>query len=498
MKTKEFLGLFALTGVSFAINGYHPFSEDAETYLPSIERILHPHLFPVGAEYFELHAHLTLFPQLIAYTVRVGHMSLPWALLLWQIVSFFLFILACWKLMQRIFGNPVASWAGVGLIVALATMPVAGTALYVMDPFLNPRNIIGFAQIFAVLKVIERRYVQAALFLLFGLSIHPFMTAFAITFCLLVVVIDQWSEARVRTEERVFEESEPSPVTPAFLLFGSFDSLFKAPSGAYDMVASNHRYQFLSRWTWYEMLGAVAPLLIFWWFATIARGRRLRHLELLSRSMVVYGAIYFTIGLVVSVPHRLEVLSLLQPMRSLQLLYILLILLGGSLLGEYILRKRVWRWIALFLPLSAGMCYAQRVLYPASSHIEWPGAKPKNPWVQAFQWAHDNTAEGAVFALDPHYMGIQGEDSQGFRAIAQRSQLADAGKDSGVVELFPQIGDSWIAQVRAQTGLEHFQRADFMRLERDYGVSWVVLQQSGHSDLTCPYQNEKVKVCRLP
>lgn len=496
MKTKEFLGLLALTGASFAIGGYHPFSEDAETYLPGIEKILHPHLFPVGAEYFQLHAHLTLFPEMIAYTARLGNMSLPYALLFWQVLSMFLFLLACWKLIQKLFGNPVASWAGVGLIAALTTMPVAGTALYVMDPFVNPRNLITFAQIFAVLRMLERRYVQAGAFLLFGFLIHPLMTVFATMFCLIVVLVDQWSQMRVR--EEILEEAEPSPVAPVFALFGSFDSLFKAPTETYEMVASNHRYQYLSRWTWYEMLGAVAPILLFWWFAMIARARRLRHLELLSYSMVVYGTIYLAAGLIVSLPHRLEVIALLQPMRSLHLLYIFLLLIGGGLLGEYVLRNRVWRWIALFLPLSAGMCYAQRALYPASSHIEWPQAKPKNAWVQAFQWVRDNTPEDAIFAIDPNYMGIDGEDSQGFRAISERSQLADNGKDSGVVEMFPQIGDSWMAQVKAQTGLQYFKHDDFVRLERDYGVSWVVLQQASSADLACPYQNEAVKVCRVP
>ena len=496
MRTKELLGLVALTGASFAIDGYHPFSEDAETYLPSIEKLLHPQLFPIGSEYFQLHARLTVFPQLIAYTARIGHMSLPWTLFLWQVASFFLFILACWKLLEKLFKNPVASWAGVGLIVVLATMPVAGTALYSMDPFLNPRNIIAFAQVFAVLRILERRYLQASLFLIFGFSIHPLMTAFAATFCLLVLVSDQWSEARQTAGEQLVEEA--APATPMFLLFGSLDEIFKAPTEAYDLVAGNHRYQFLSKWTWYETLGAVAPLFIFWGFGRIARARGLRHLELLSRSMAVYGAIYLVLGLIVSVPRRLEVLALLQPMRSLQLLYILMLLIGGALLGEYVLRNRAWRWVALFLPLSAGLCYAQRALYPASAHIEWPGAKPKNPWVQAFEWVRNNTPEQAVFAIDPNYMGIDGEDSAGFRAIAERSQLADAGKDAGVVEMFPQIGDSWLAQVRAQSGLEHFKRADFAPLEHDFGASWVILGQPGDLDLDCPYDNGTVKVCRLP
>ncbi len=497
MRVKECLGLLGLTAAAFAIDGYHPFSEDAETYLPAVEKLLHPNLFPTGSEYFQMHAHLTLFPQLLAYTVRIGHMSLPWALFFWQALSFFLFILACWKLMGRVFANPVANWAGVGLVVALSTMPVAGTALYPMDPFLNPRNIIAFAQIFAILRVIERRYVQAGLFLLFGFSIHPLMTAFAASFCLAVVVIDQWAEVREPAKDQLAVR-EIAPAAPAILLFGSFDELFKPPSGAYDLVAGNHRYQFLSRWTWYELLGAIAPLFIFWGFSQIARVRKMRHLEVLSLGMIVYGLIYFVIGLVVSLPHRLEVLALLQPMRSLQLLYIVMLLIGGGLLGEYVLRKKVWRWVVLFLPLSAGLCYAQRAIYSATTHIEWPTAGPTNPWEQAFQWARNNTPEQAVFAIDPNYMGIEGEDSQGFRAIAERSQLADDGKDSGVVEMFPQVGSSWLAQVRAQSGIKQFKRADFERLERDYGVSWVILQQPGNDDLDCPYKNTVVMVCRLP
>ena len=497
MRIRELLGLTALTGASFIVNGYHPYSEDAETYLPSVERLLHPHLFPIGAEYFQMHAHLTLFPNLIASTVWLGHMPLSWALFLWQMASFFLFILACWKLMDRVFANPVANWAGVGMVVVLSTMPVAGSALYLMDPFLNPRNIIAFATVFAVLKVIERRYLQAGLFLLFGFSIHPLMTAFSATFCALVAAMDQFAEVRAQVRETQ-ESVTATPVAPVLLLLGSFDGLFKAPTESYDLVAVNHRYQFLSRWTWYEMLGAIAPLFIFWGFSLIARARRLRYLELLSRAMVVYGAIYFVIGLIVSIPHRLEVLALLQPMRSLQLLYILMLLFGGGLLGEYVLRTRAWKWVALFVPLSAGMCFAQRALYPASAHIEWPEATPSNSWAQAFQWVRDNTPEQAIFAINPGYMGIDGEDSNGFRAIAQRSQLADGGKDSGVVEMFPQIGASWQAQVRAQKGIDQFKRADFMRLEHDFGVSWVVLQQPGHNDLDCPYKNETVMVCRLP
>jgi hypothetical protein len=508
----EALGLLALATTAFFLHGYHPYSEDAETYLPGIERVLNPRLFPVGSEYFQLHSHLTWFPQLIAWPVQLLHLPLPWALLLWQFAAFLLFLWGCLELARNLFPGSRACWGAVGLVAALFTMPVAGTALYLMDPFLNPRNIIAFAQVFCVARVIERRYLQAAMFMAFAISIHPLMSAFSATFCLLLFCVDRWparwkAPVRVRTETKTKTETDtktgteteaPLPVVRAAGILSPVAKLFDAPTDAYDRVAGTHRYQFLTRWTWYEMLGAIAPMFLLWWFASIARARRLRNLELICRALVVYAVVYFAAGMVVSIPRRLELFSLLQPMRSLYLEYVLMLLAGGGLLGEYVLRKRAWRWIALFLPLSSGMLWAQRSLYPASAHVEWPSAQPRNPWVQAFEWIRDNTPEQAIFALDPYYMQVEGEDANGFRAIAQRSQLADGVKDSGVVELFPQIGDSWLAQVQAQTGINTFQAQDFERLKSQYRVSWVVLRQPAHAGLDCPYQNQAVVVCRLP
>jgi hypothetical protein len=143
------------------------------------------------------------------------------------------------------------------------------------------------------------------------------------------------------------------------------------------------------------------------------------------------------------------------------------------------------------------MFIAQRALFPASVYIEWPGAAPKNTWVQAFVWVRQNSPVDAVFALDPSHMAIVGEDHNGFRAIAQRSMLADATKDSGAVTMFPPLAEEWLRQVQAQSGWKNFQAQDFPRLRAAYGVNWVVLQQPGTAGMNCPYQNAAVLVCRL-
>ena len=94
-------------------------------------------------------------------------------------------------------------------------------------------------------------------------------------------------------------------------------------------------------------------------------------------------------------------------------------------------------------------------------------------------------------------MRIRGEDTQGFRAIAERSMLADAIKDSGAVSMFPPLAEEWYAQVQAQSGWKNFRLGDLRRLRTQYGVSWVVLQQPGVAGLDCPYKNAAVLACRL-
>src|SRR5208337_5331970 len=102
-----------------------------------------------------------------------------------------------------------------------------------------------------------------------------------------------------------------------------------------------------------------------------------------------------------------------------------------------ILGNHVYRWLLLFVPLSLGMFYAQRQMYPATAHLELPGMKPGNDWVAAFDWVQKNTRTDSLFALDPHYMEIPGEDYHGFRALAERSALADVTKDGGMAARVP-------------------------------------------------------------
>jgi hypothetical protein len=486
-KTLDFFWLLLLTVGSLLVQGYHPFAEDAEIYLPGVEKILHPELFPVGREFFLSHASLTFFPNVVAFSLRVTHLPMEAGLFLWHVASIFLLLLACWELSGLLFSSARARWCGVCLIAGLLSIPVAGTALYIMDQYLNPRNLAAFAGIFMLARVLEKKYVRALLWLVFAACMHPLMWVFPFSFCLLFVVIEKL-EGRWKSLK---------PAGLASLLWLQIP-LAPVPSSFYHEAAKRHAYHYIQNWAWYELLGIVAPLVLFWWFGRIAGGRQWRMVERVSRAFIVYGLIYFVGALVVDLPARFEALARLQPLRSLHFLYTVMFVMIGGFLGEYVLRDRVWRWLMLFLPLSAGMFLAQQALFPASAHVEWPGAAPKNPWAQAFVWIRQNTPVDAVFALDPYYMDIAGEDEIGFRCLAERSRLADGVKDNGVVSMFPPLAEEWWAQVQDQSPWKNFRQEDFLRLKNKYGVGWVVVQTSGGASLDCAYDNGTVRVCRLP
>ncbi len=85
-----------------------------------------------------------------------------------------------------------------------------------------------------------------------------------------------------------------------------------------------------------------------------------------------------------------------------------------------------------------------------------------------------------------------------FRCLAERSRLADGVKDNGVVSMFPPLAEEWWSEVQAQTPWKNFGAQDFLRLKEKYDARWIVVQQPGVESFDCPFQNNTIKVCRLP
>jgi hypothetical protein len=473
-------GIFLIACAAVAIHGYHLGADDAAIYVPAIKKVADPALYPFGQQFFESHARLTAFPILVGGTARLTHLPVDLTMLLWHLAGVFLLLLATWQLGAETFASTRARWGGVALIAGLLTVPAAGTGLVLMDPYLTSRTLSTPAAMFAIAAYLGGRWKTALLWLVFTAAIHLQMSVY-------VIALVGLMEAMKRL---------PRFGAVAFgLLPASLN--FDPPQGPAREALLDRTFFFVNTWAWYEWLGAIAPLAILAWLAKSKLRATRPAFQRISAALCVFGLLAIAGGLLVIASPRLINFTRLQPMRAFHPLYCIFFALLGGLLGEYVLGNKALRWAALFVPIAMGMYFAQAGAYPYSAHIEWPGLHDGNSWSNAFYWIRDNTPKDAVFALDPNYMGFDGEDQHGFRAVAERSVLADQRKDSGAVSLFPWLGDEWKREELAQTGLDHFAPQDYQRLEREYPVTWIVTRAPGPGFEDCLYRNKDVAVCRL-
>ena len=482
--------LALLATFAILVQGYHPGLEDDAFYLAAIKHNLNPSLFPHDVDFFRVQFQATIFDKLIASSLRWTHVPLEWGIFLWQWAVNFLILWQCWRISRRCFAEAHAQWAAVTLVAVLLSLPVSGTGLSLTDQYLHPRALATAAILAAIVAVLDAQLPLAFALLTAAFFVHAIMAAFGASYCLFLM----W-----KPMSRTPTESRRTAVSAAILF--PLGWIFEPASDAWRQAAATRPFYFVLRWHWYEWLGVVAPLALLWWFRTLARRRDQMVLARVTERLVYFGVFQLAVALVMLLPPQLERLRPLEPMRFLHLVYLMFVLLAGGLLGQYVLKRHAMRWLLLFVPLSAGMFYAQRQMFPATPHLELPPLSryeaPSNSWVEAFRWISQNTPVGSQFALDPRHMELPGEDYHGFRALAERSVLADEIKDAGMVARVPRLAPRWLREVEAQRDWRSFQRSDFLRLKADFGVDSVVLPVPGVKDLPCPYQNSQVMVCRV-
>jgi hypothetical protein len=482
--------LLLLTALAILVQGYHPGLEDDAFYLAAIKRNLNPALFPHDSDFFRLQFQATIFDKLIAASIRWSHVPLAWGIFLWQFAVTFLILWGCLQISRRCFSQGHAQWAAVAMVAALLTIPVSGTAISLTDQYLHPRALATALILGAIVAVLEERRLLAGTLLALAFAIHAIMASFGISFCIFL----GW-------KGKAWKSEKLHPTQLAILLL-PLGWIFEPASPAWRQAAATRHFYHLGEWRWYEWLGVFAPLLLLAFFRWLAQRHRLPLAARLASRLALYGVFQLAAALAIMLPPGLERLRPFEPMRFLHLVYLLMFLLAGGLIGQYILGRHAYRWILLFVPLGLGMLYAQRQMYPSTEHVEWPSATTRNGWVQSFAWIRQNTPVDSLFALDPDYMQLPGEDYHGFRALAERSVLADNGKDAGMAARVPSLAERWQKEVAAQNGWTNFQPSDFQRLKSTFGVNWVLLATPGvpgpgPPGMTCPYRNPQVLVCRV-
>lgn len=485
----------ALSVFALAVHGYHPYAEDGGVYVAGIKRVLDPTMYGPHADFVTAPMHVSFFAPFVASLVRTTHLPLPWMLLALYCTSLWLTLYAGWMLISRCADSLAERAGAIALLGCWLTLPIAGTSLMLMDPYVTARSLSTPLVLLALTWTIDDgtsrvpHWLLAALTLTAAALLHPLMAGYGFAAALLLAcnyspstAIRRWGPCLVAG----------FALATALLI----QATAPAESPEYVRIAMTRYYWFPLRWEWYEQAGLLAPFAIL--FALGKQGGPPRHA--LARTGTQLGAIGLLVAALFARPGlRTHLVARLQPLRSFQIVYELMILLLGAWLAKRWLHTRPWRWAALISVCGGAMFFVQRGTYPASNHLELPWQTPSNAWEQAFLWAREHTPRDAVFALDAHYITLgKGEDAQCFRAIAERDALPDYSKDGGEASIAPSLTQQWVQGQAAQTNFEEQNDPQRAARLKPLGASWTVLQSSSHTAWDCPYRNATVKVCLVP
>ena len=479
------------TTLGLAVMGYHPGIEDDGVYLSAVKSNLNPALYPHDAVFFRLQLQATFFDSWVAGFVRLTGVPVAWNELILQVASIAIIVFASFGIARELFAEARAQWAGVAMVAAMFTLPVAGTGLYLVDQHLHPRNLATALILMAVYRILAGWRWQAIPLLAVSLMVHPIMAAMGISFCLFLTLTmldpaPAWLRSWTGTGKGSFA-----------VAFAPLGWVFDSPTPLWRKALATRTYFFLERWTWYEWLGAIAPLLLFCLLWRIALRRGQAMLGRFGLAVLLYGIFQFVVAVFILKTPALIRLAPLQPMRFLHLIYFFMTLVGGCLAGKYLLEASLWRWALFLLAINGSMFLAQRFQFAHSEHLELPGVVSANSWLEAFTWVRQNTPTDAYFALDPDYLALPGEDYHSFRALAERSQLADNIKDTAVVTQVPVLAPAWSRQVEAQRGWAHFKPEEFERLKVEFGVNWVLVSYPQPAGVDCKWHNDSLSVCQI-
>lgn len=476
----------AFAALILVVHGYHPWAEDAGLYVAGIRHILDPSLYPLNAAFPAAFAKFSVFPWLAAGLTHFSHLPLAWILLCAHLLSILLFLVAVGRLAKRLFLTNSARWCAVLLAAGCFALPVAGTALRLMDPYVTARSFSTPLGLLALAAAIERAWLRAGLLLALAALLHPLMAVWAAAFLLLYACV---AAGHVRAAIAVCIAAIVACGIAFVLAHG------QPVSAAYREAVSlaPRSFLFLARWQWYEILGLALPLLLYAVaLKKLAPSSPIRALCLTCLLLGITATAIAALFVPTAGPYPLVPL---QVLRSFHLIYAVGMVLCAGLIASVARNSRA-AVATLFVLLFAGMFVSERLTWSGSSRIEWPGAAAANPWQQAFTWIATRTPRDAVFAFDPRLVYLPEEDEQGFRAITGRDHLADD-KDAGVAAVIPRLAGRWALQRNAELSLDSMSDAERRASLGRLGVNWLLLPPNAQTNFSCPYRNRVIQVCPM-
>src|ERR1017187_2199204 len=219
--------------------GYHPLAEDDGLYLAAVKYRLNPSLYSHDSVFFLIQMQATFFDRWMAAFIRFTGIPVSAAELLWQGIAIVWTLFCCWGIARQLFKEQRAHWAGVAMVGAMFTLPVGGTALYLVDQHLHPRTLATALILTAVWLVLDGKRLPAVPVALLSLFMHPIMALFGISFCaFLAFALREPAHQHPHARSRI-----TSGVGVA--AFAPFGWLFEPPNALWQKAVDTRHYLIL-------------------------------------------------------------------------------------------------------------------------------------------------------------------------------------------------------------------------------------------------------------
>ena len=289
------LRLALLTAVAVAVHGYHFGTDDGAVYLPAVVHSIHPELYPYGAKFFESHADLSIFTAVVGASARFFHLNVEWTVFLWHLLTVFAYLFAAWRLASVCFDSARARWSAVIISAMVLTVPAAGTALVLMDPYLTARSASTPLSMIAVGAFLAGNRREAIFWLALTALVHPQMALFAAGCLAMLALPEKWTAP-------LFELSPWANATVAVLPLGFS---FSPATPEYHQALEMRNFLSVLHWRWYEWAGVAAPLALLFAFSQMQPRGATPAFRRISRALTLFGLVATAIAVVFASNSRL-------------------------------------------------------------------------------------------------------------------------------------------------------------------------------------------------
>lgn len=488
------------TFLTLIVNSYRYGVSDQRVYIPLIDKILQPELFPNDLLFEQPQEKYSLLLPVIAGFVRV--FGLQWAFFVGYFLTVLVIFLVVYHLAYAITGTKGA--ACLAVLVLVISQNIAGTQTATIEKYFVLRTISLPFALGCVYFFIEKKYIRASISAGLAFLIHPITAVAPITILFSYITFNiisiGWAKV-IKIFGAFILIASPLLLTVIFFKSGSGGgSLLSSMSSDWlNILQVRHPYIFPSKWhelpkrvfTWMGFIKFIVlfVLAVMVKYALIyktkqdsikfdEKDRRILYSFLISLSFL---GISYLFGDVYPLPLIIQ----FQVARGLYLVYFISVIYAIGVFWTIYQKLPLPKWFIHAVIITVLIATNSEYLLPPGSllkRIDFPGLIPAEPWMELQYWVEKNTPTNALFLVPPQ--------EAGFRVYAKRGIVGDL-KDGGPGLYSEEYAKKWQARMNDLKDYDSFNEAKFSELADKYGASYIVTQKDHSLKLEKIYENNQ-------